>query len=200
MSEKEEVEQFEAAEEQEALAREARETRDARERLTAYKVWLSDLLKANANQQPTQQQNQQQGTLAVSIHSKKVARINLIASVIDKFVSDTYSFLTLDDGSTQIRLKTFGDDVAKLNNIETGDIILTIARLRTFNNELYLTPEIIKKVDGKNALLRRLELTLEYGKREAAISPAKTMREVQKPLFSEQTMEEREGKEERDST
>jgi len=128
-------------------------------RLTAYKVWLSDIKEKEFKQE--------QGLPDyLEISGKKISRANIIASVIDKFDSEKFSSLTLDDGSAQLMLKAFGDSIPKLKNISTGDIILTISRLRNYNNETYLLPEVIKKVDSKYALLRRLELIIEYGKRD----------------------------------
>ncbi|MBU2497144.1 MAG: hypothetical protein KJ767_03740 [Nanoarchaeota archaeon] len=130
-------------------------------RMTAYKVWLSDIKEREFKQQ--------QGVPShVDINGRRVSRVNIIASVVDKFVSENqnYSSLTLDDGSEQLRLKAFADSTEMLNAIEIGDIILTIAKLRTYNNETYLMPEILRKVSSKEALLRRLELILEHGKRE----------------------------------
>ncbi len=128
-------------------------------RLTAYKVWLSDI-----NEREFQQKEGVPDY--VDVVGNRVSRVNIIASVVDKFDSENYSSLTLDDGSAQIRLKAFGDSIQKLNGIEAGDIITTISRLRNFNNENYLLPEVIKKVTSKQALLRRLELIIDHGKRE----------------------------------
>ena len=128
------------------------------QRFTAYKVWLSDLKEKEFKQEA--------GMPAyIDINGRKVSRVNIVASVVDKFESENYASLTLDDGSAQLRLKAFGD-TSQLKNINTGDIILTISRLRNYNNETYLLPEIIRKVDSKQALLRKLELIIEHGKRE----------------------------------
>ena len=41
---------------------------------------------------------------------------------------------------------------------------MTIGLLRHWNNEIYITPEIIKKKDPQYLLIRKLELDLESGK------------------------------------
>ena len=132
---------------------------DARARLTAYKIWLSDI-------KERQLQKAEGQSDFMDLDAKQVSRVNVIASVVDTFFADNYSALTLDDGSAQLRLKAFGDFVPKTKEIQAGDIIITIARLREYNNEVYLLPEILKKVTSKHALLRRLELVLEYGRRD----------------------------------
>jgi len=136
-------------------------TSEIRTRQTAYRIWLSDI-KERAIEKVEGQ------TAFVTIGEKRVSRVNVVASVVDKFLTENenYASLTLDDGSAQLRLKAFGDFVSRLKDIEAGDIILAIARIREYNNETYLLPEILKKVTSKHALLRRLELILEYGKRD----------------------------------
>ena len=93
--------------------------------------------------------------------NKKIIRVNLIGSVVDKYEVDgerKYIFLTLDDGSGQIKLKAFGDDIEKLKNINHGQIIIIIGTLRYFNDEIYIFPEAVKEQDPRYLIVRKLEL------------------------------------------
>ena len=97
----------------------------------------------------------------LGLGDKKIIRVNVIGNVIEKFDSEgekKYSFLTIDDGSGQIRIKSFADDVEKLSNIVQGQTILVIGLLRHFNNELYISPEITRNLDSQYLLLRKLEI------------------------------------------
>ena len=97
----------------------------------------------------------------LELENLKIVRTNLIANVIEKYIQEgekKYASLTLDDGSGQIRLKAFGDDVDKLIQFNQGDTILVIGLVRIWNNELYLTPEIIKKKEPSYLLVRKLEI------------------------------------------
>jgi len=97
----------------------------------------------------------------LELGGKKIVRINLIGNIVDRFDSEgdkKYSFFTLDDGSEQISLKVFGDDVDKFKSITQGLTVLVIGVLRYWNNQLYLTPEIIKQQDPKYLLVRKLEI------------------------------------------
>lgn len=92
---------------------------------------------------------------------KQVSRVNLIANVVDKYIQEgekKFGSLTLDDGTGQIKMKLFGDDVDKLQVFEQGDTILTIGLLRHWNNEIYITPEILKKKELNFLLARKLEI------------------------------------------
>jgi hypothetical protein len=42
--------------------------------------------------------------------------------------------------------------------------VVIIGTLRFFNNELYISPEIIREMDSKYLMVRKLELTKDAGK------------------------------------
>ena len=97
----------------------------------------------------------------LELGDKKIIRVNVVGNIVDKYESEgekKYSFLTLDDGSGQIKLKSFGDDIEKLKNINQGQTVLIIGVLRNFNNETYISPEIIKEQDPKYLLVRKMEI------------------------------------------
>lgn len=102
---------------------------------------------------------------SLEIDNKQIARVNIIANVVDKYIQEgekKFGSITLDDGSGQIKIKTFGEDVdEKFSNLNLGDTILLIGLLRSWNNELYISPEIIKKKDPSYLLLRKLEIESE---------------------------------------
>ena len=105
----------------------------------------------------------------LELGDKKIIRCNVIGNVIDKFQSESstgksYIFVKIDDGSGQISLKAFSDDSEKLKELIQGETILCIGSLRHFNNETYLSPEIIKKVDPRYLLVRKLEIEKEKNK------------------------------------
>jgi len=108
----------------------------------------------------------------LELGNKNIVRINLIANVVDKYeamsedteqIKPRYSFITLDDGSGQIKAKAFGDDISKVTDIVQGNTILIIGNLRYFNNELYIQPEIAKVITPEYLLIRKLEVEKENG-------------------------------------
>ena len=97
----------------------------------------------------------------LDLGDKRIVRVNLIGNIIDKYESAgdrKYVFFTLDDGSGQIKLKSFGDDVEKVKDAGQGQTVAVIGVLRYFNNEVYVAPEIIRETDPKYLLIRKLEL------------------------------------------
>jgi len=122
-------------------------------RHTAFKLKIGGILEGN-------QITDGERLKFIETNGKNVARVNLIANVVDKFIQDDekkFASITLDDASGQIKLKTFGDDIEKLKPFEQGDTILAIGMVREWNKEIYVTPEIIKKKEPEYLLLRKLE-------------------------------------------
>ncbi len=96
------------------------------------------------------------------------SRINIIAVVVGKDGTG----LTLDDGTGQTSGKLF-ERTDQLEDIHVGDIVLIIGRPRDFNNKIYLTLEIIKKVDHNWIAYRKKELSL--------IKKVREMQDVPRP-------------------
>lgn len=127
---------------------------EPRKRNVAYKLRIGDVLKGK----PVMNEGRLAG---LEIGGKNVVRINLIANVVDRFVSEgekKYSSLTLDDASGQIRMKSFGDDVHLVADLMQGDTLQVIGMVREYNSELYVTPEVVKKIDPRWLLVRKLEM------------------------------------------
>ncbi|HJZ19298.1 MAG TPA: OB-fold nucleic acid binding domain-containing protein [Candidatus Nanoarchaeia archaeon] len=96
----------------------------------------------------------------LNLENQKIIRINVIGSIVDKYVSDgekKFLFLTLDDGSGQIKIKSFGDDAEKFSWISQGQIVIVIGTLRFFNNEVYISPETVREQNPKYLIVRKLE-------------------------------------------
>lgn len=122
-------------------------------RHTAFKLKIGEILSGN-------QISDGEKLKFIETSGKNVARVNLIANIVDKFIQDDekkFASVTLDDASGQIKLKTFGEDIEKLKPFEQGDTVLAIGMIREWNKEIYVTPEIIKKKQAEYLLLRKLE-------------------------------------------
>lgn len=130
------------------------QTGEIRKRNVAYKVTIGEILKSK----PVYADEKM---IYVEMGDKRVMRVNILANCIDKFVSDgekKYGSLTVDDASGQIRLKVFADDLPIIADVMQGDTLQIVGNIRYWNDELYLTPEIVKKVDPRWLLARKLEI------------------------------------------
>ncbi len=129
-------------------------------RNTAYKLRIGDILVGK----PVMN-GEKFGFLELG--DKKVIRVNILGNITDKYESGDkgdgrkYLFLTLDDGSGQIKLKVFGDDSEKFKDVVQGETVVVIGVLRHWNNETYIAPELIKEMDSRYLMLRKLETEKE---------------------------------------
>jgi DNA polymerase III alpha subunit len=92
---------------------------------------------------------------------KKVVRVNMIANCVDKFIQEgekSFASLTVDDASGQLKLKVFGEDIDRVKNIMQGDTLQIVGNMREWNGEIYMIPEVVKKVDPRWLLVRKLEI------------------------------------------
>ncbi len=123
-------------------------------RNVAYKMRIGDLLQGHVVMDMDRFK-------ALEADNKQIVRVNIIANIVDKFIQEgekKFASLTLDDASGQIKLKVFGEDIQKFASFSQGDTIAVIGLLRSWNNEVYVTPEIIKKRDPSFLLVRKLEV------------------------------------------
>lgn len=130
------------------------ELNETKKRNTAYKLRIGDILKGK----PIIKEGR---FIFLEMGDKNIVRVNVIANVIEKYVSDgekKYAALSVDDASGQIKLKTFGEDISILKNLSQGDTLQIIGVLRDYNGELYILPEIAKPMDPRWLLVRKLEM------------------------------------------
>ncbi len=130
------------------------ENEEIRKRNIAYKLRIGDILKG----QPRMEEGK---FLFLQLGERKISRVNVLANCVDKFVQEgekKYASLTVDDASGQIRLKAFGDDIVILTKVSQGDTLQIIGNVREWNGDLYIIPEVVKVVDPRWLLVRKLEI------------------------------------------
>jgi len=130
---------------------------EQRKRNIAYKLRIGDILKGV----PMMEEGR---FLFLELGDKKVVRVNILANCVDKYVQEgekQFASLTIDDASGQLKLKMFGEDIEPLKNIMQGDTLQIIGNIREWNGELYVIPEVVKKVDVRWLLVRKLEIQNE---------------------------------------
>ena len=130
-------------------------------RNTAFKLRIGSILNAK-------QVTESEKLKHIEIADKQISRVNVIANVIEKYIQEgerKFGSITLDDATGQLKVKSFGDDVDRFfSKLNQGDTISLIGFIRSWNNELYIAPEIIKNKDIKYLLVRKLEIEAEESK------------------------------------
>jgi RPA family protein len=127
---------------------------EVRKRNVAFKMRIGDVLKGV----PIMEEGK---FLFLELGDKRVVRLNILANCVDKFIQEgekQFATLTVDDASGQLKLKAFGDDIEPLKEIMQGDTLQIVGNMREWNGELYMIPEVVKKVDARWLLVRKLEI------------------------------------------
>ena len=91
----------------------------------------------------------------------KVAKAKVVGTVVDKFVSEdgNYSAITIDDETGSIRAKVFKEDVSILDDVDVGDFVVVVGKVRQYADETYIIPSFVRKLSNPNiALLHKLEV------------------------------------------
>lgn len=133
------------------------EDRGIQKRQVAFKVSINDVQEGDFIKQDGWEPN------FVEINGNKVSRANLLGTVVMK--SDENN-LMIDDGSGRMQLRVFEDNLL-FKDVDVGDLVNTIGRIREFGMEKYLIPEIIKKITNS--------LWAEVRKRELKVSQNSTV-------------------------
>lgn len=139
---------------------------EIRKREIAYKLRIGEILRGKP---AVSVQDGRERFNFLELGDRKIVRVNVLANVIDKFISEgekKFATLTLDDASGQITTRVFGQDVELFQDITQGQTLMLIGVLRFFNNEIYILPEIVKIVDPRYLLIRKLEIEKAMPKQE----------------------------------
>lgn len=137
-----------------------------RKRNVAIKVKVSDIAAGNLVRDGV-------SSPYVKISGIAASRINIIAVLVYKSEESGYASAIIDDGSGRVSLRAF-EDKNMLSKVDVGDIVLVVGRIREFGSEVYVLPEILKRLaDTGWANVRKLEL-------ERILSPKKMGAEVEK--------------------
>ena len=129
-------------------------------RNTAYRLWISDINSAKFTKSVGEFESNY-----IESKNKRISRVNLVVVVISKHETDNYSSLLVEDGSSQISVKSWNKDKKIIDKTNIGDIVLLVGKIRqnNLNPTLFIQPEIIRKTDEKWLLARKKELEKEYG-------------------------------------
>lgn len=126
------------------------------QRQVAYKVRISDIIKSSLFKDVV-------SAGYIKLNNINVSRVNVIGTIV--YLSEqgsSFKSALIDDGTGRISLRAF-EESNIFSRIEIGDIVLMIGKLRQFNDEKYVMPEILKKLGGIEWLsLRKAELAKNH--------------------------------------
>ncbi|MDY6788855.1 MAG: OB-fold nucleic acid binding domain-containing protein [Candidatus Nanohaloarchaea archaeon] len=127
---------------------------DDRTRMTARRARLEDVVNGSYNEREGFDPD-----FIVTPRGMRISRVSVIGTVVDSFVNDdeTYGALTIDDGTETLRVKFF-KELDDMEDVEEGDIVEVVGKVRKYDGELYVNPELLKKREFKDVVLHSLEV------------------------------------------
>jgi len=153
-----------------------------RERMTAVRASISDITSGTFSSDS--------GPYVISPFGVELRRVAIVGFVVNKFYregDDTgkkrFESITVDDGTDTIGVKVWGeDDAAVLEGMKENILALVVGRIREYNNEVYIMPEIVRELSDPNYmslhLLERYRAILD----RSGISQADTLEQQQELL------------------
>ena len=113
------------------------------------------------------QEKENEPNYLLTKNDERIFRINLMAVILNKEKQGAITNFIVDDGTGKIALRSFEENKI-IDSLGIGNSILIIGKIRTYNQEKYISPEIIKKIDAEWLKLRSLELKhlIDHQKKE----------------------------------
>lgn len=119
--------------------------------MAAEKLSLQDI------QQSEYVQGEDEPSFLITLDQRKVSRCNVFATVIGKEEAGNITNIILDDGTAQLVLRSF-EPTSLVRALQLGEVIGVLGRVRVYNGERYLSPEIVKKINPLWLKVRKNEL------------------------------------------
>ena len=121
-------------------------------RQIAYKARVSDILNGSFSKDEL-------SAGYIKLNGVNVSRVNVIANIVYKSGDEqNYNSALIDDGTGKILLRTF-ENTNLFSKADIGNIVLVIGKVREYNNERYILPEIVRKLEKFEWMsLRKIEL------------------------------------------
>lgn len=129
-------------------------------RPVAYKLDIKDIVSNAVNKKEGEADS-------IQFQNLKISRTNIMGTIVHVFVSqnENYMAFTIDDGTETIRCKVWRNDdnsrtMDLVKNLTVGTIVDIVGRIREYNEEKYINPETIVKIDNPTAeIARKLEIS-----------------------------------------
>ena len=121
-----------------------------RERMTAVRASISDITNGTFSDN--------NGPHVVSPFGVELRRVVLVGFVVNKFYREgddsgkkRFESITLDDGTDTIGVKVWGEeDASVLEGVKESILALVIGKVRQYNDEVYLIPEVVRELTDPN--------------------------------------------------
>ena len=120
-----------------------------RERMTAIRASVADIINGTYGSE--------NGPHVISPLGVELRRVMLVGHIVDQYAKQgNFASITIDDGTETIRAKAWGAESASLETISCDIIALVIGKVREYQDEIYIVPEIIREIPDSNYITLHL--------------------------------------------
>ncbi len=153
-----------------------------RERMTAVRASISDITSGSFSND--------NGPHVISPFGVELRRVVLVGFVVNKFYregDDTgkkrFESITVDDGTDTIGVKVWGEeDASLLEGVKENILALVVGRVREYNEEVYVMPEIVRELTDPNYMSLHLLERYKAILNRSGISTPETIEQQQEIL------------------
>ncbi len=148
-----------------------------RERMTAVRASVADIIRGTYSEED--------GHHVVSPQGVELRRVVLVGFIVNQYVGQgSFASITIDDGTETIRAKAWGE-TQSLEQVETNTLAMIVGKVREYEGEVYIVPEIVRPLDDANYMtLHQLERYRAIFTRSGISTPGEneSMDDVQETL------------------
>ena len=113
----------------------------------------------------------------VIVGDTHVSRVNIIGIIISSAQEGSVQVLQIDDGTSKITLRNF----EKKFEVDVGNIVLCVGRVRQYGSETYVAPEIINRSINRDWSKVWKRLSLQPSEEIAHVDNTREVIEAQEP-------------------
>ncbi len=101
----------------------------------------------------------------ITPRKESVSRAKVVGTVVSKFVSEDGNFgsITIDDSTGTIQGKQW-KEIELITAANHGDLVSMIGKVREYEGDIYMVPEILRPVGPAEEALARLQVLKKLGK------------------------------------
>jgi RPA family protein len=151
-----------------------------KERMVAIRASVADIVNGSFGDD--------NGPRVVSPEGVELRRVLLVGTIVNQVTGNNFASITIDDGTETIRAKAWGAEADMLQSVSGDMLALVVGKVREYENEVYLVPEIVRGIDNPNIMtLHKLERHKAILRLGGMGAPAVTKSEDSSTLMSYDT-------------
>ena len=103
------------------------------------------------------EEHNQNSHYILTADQQKIYRVNVLGIIVHKELRGTINNILIDDGTEKIMVRFFEEN-KNLLDLEVGEVVFILGRVREYQKEKYILPEIVKKTNSLWLKVRAKEL------------------------------------------